>query len=123
MNKSEMAIQNEIMLKSSKQGMKLFRNNVGVAKREDGIPVRYGLANSSKKINTVIKSSDLIGIKPIIITTDMIGKTIGQFVSIEVKKSKWEYKGTPREIAQKNWIDLINKLGGDAKFINNAEDL
>jgi hypothetical protein len=46
----------------------------------------------------------------------MVGRVIGQFICREVKKTGWTYKATDREKAQQNWINLINKLGGDAAF-------
>jgi len=112
----ESEIQNKIKLEASQKKMRLWRNNNGVAFSKDGTPIRFGLANESKKVNEVLKSSDLIGIKPIVITQDMVGKTIGQFVCREVKNSEWKYSGTKREQAQLNWINLINSLGGDAAF-------
>lgn len=122
-NGSESKQQSLIRLEATTKGMTLFRNNVGALIDDRGIPVRYGLANESKQMNKVIKSSDLIGIRPLMITQDMIGKTIGQFVSIEVKSENWKYTGTEREIAQKAWIDFINNHGGFAIFANRPEDL
>ncbi len=121
MNESD--IQSLIRIAASEHGWRLFRNNVGVATSESGRPVRYGLANDSKQLNTQIKSSDLIGIRPVVITADMVGQTIGQFVSLEVKRSDWKYTGTDREQAQDAWIDLINRLGGYARFVTGVEDL
>ena len=114
---SEAAIQTNIRLEASRVGVRLWRNNVGVMHDpEVGTFVRYGLANESSQMNGVIKSGDLIGIRPIRITEEHIGRVIGQFVSREVKHGKWRYTGTPREIAQMNWINLINIMGGDATF-------
>ena len=115
-NKSEKAVQTNVMLEASSNGWLLWRNNVGVAKREDGVPVRYGLANSSRQMNKVIKSSDLIGIRPVIITPDMVGQIIGQFVAIETKHEGWKYSGKDRETAQKNFIDQVIAKGGHAYF-------
>lgn len=113
---SESAIQANIRVETSKLGWRLWRNNVGAGKLDSGSFVRFGLANDSAALNAQMKSSDLVGIRPVIITQDMVGQTIGQFVSYEVKSGGWRYKGTPRELAQKRWLDLILALGGHAKF-------
>lgn len=97
-------------------GVWLTRNNVGALVDSRGVPVRYGLANESKAQNQVIKSADLIGIRPLKIHPCHVGSTIGQFVSREVKRPGWEFTGKGREKAQFNWLLHVNKLGGDAKF-------
>ena len=61
-----------ILLKASKLGWRLWRNNVGVLKDERGVPIRFGLANTSKAVNGELKSGDLIGIRPVLITPDMV---------------------------------------------------
>ena len=115
--KSEAAVQTEIMVKASELGMRLWRNNVGACVDANGNHLRYGLCNSSKQMNAVFKSSDLIGIRPVTITQDMVGSVIGQFVSIEAKREGWRrsMKNT-REAAQAKWLDLVRSLGGYAKF-------
>ena len=118
---SEAAIQKRVQLAATRQGWRLWRNNVGALKDERGVPVRYGLANDSAALNKVIKSSDLIGIKPTLITPDMLGATIGQFVAREVKASGWQYKGNAHERAQLKFIELVTSMGGDAKFINRVD--
>lgn len=114
--KSEVWAQQNIRLKASKVGARLWRNNVGVLFNEEGRPLRYGLANDSKALNQQIKSSDLIGILPALIRPEDAGKTIGVFTSLEVKKPGWKYTGKGREIAQLAWINLIVSLGGIAEF-------
>jgi len=112
----ESEIQKRIQLEASKKGIRLWRNNVGGTYTDRGDFIRYGLANDSSKINKYYKSADLIGIRPVKITLDMVGSVIGQFVSREVKPSNWKFTGTERELAQLRWAELINSLGGDAGF-------
>lgn len=113
---SETAAQAKVRIDASKKGWRVFRNNVGALKDERGIPVRYGLANDSPTVNKRIKSGDLIGLRPVFITPQMVGTVIGQFVSIEVKKPGWHYTGTGREPAQLAWAKLVIALGGYACF-------
>jgi|SRR5690348_3167222 len=114
--KSEGAIVNELRLEATRKGCRLWRNNVGATYTMEGAFLRYGLANESSPMNKQIKSADLIGIRPIVITASMIGCTIGQFVSREVKWSNWRYTGNDREQAQLRWAELILAMGGDACF-------
>lgn len=115
--RSEAAISNDVRLEASRQGKRLWRNNVGVLEDANGRPVRYGLANDSPQVNRVMKSADLIGINPVLITAQHVGQTIGQFMSIECKAEGWHYTGSPHEEAQQNWATLVLSLGGDARFI------
>lgn len=120
---SEGSGQQRIRLEAPKHGVRYWRNNVGVAQREDGTPIRYGLANESKKMNSEIKSSDLIGVTPLRITAEHIGATLGVFTAIECKKPGWQYKGTKREVAQLAYMDLVISLGGFAQFATGPEDI
>ena len=113
---SEAGVLSDIRLEASESGMRLWRNNVGATYTSNGDFIRYGIANDSHKINTYIKSADLIGIKPIIITQKHIGCIIGQFISREIKKPGWKYSQTDKEKSQNNWAELIISLGGDACF-------
>lgn len=113
----ESAAQNEVRLKATQHGWRLWRNNVGAGKLENGSYLRWGLANDSQVMNVRIKSADLIGIKPITIMPEHIGQTIGQFVSREVKTPGWRFnKNSPHEVAQLAWIELLTALGADASF-------
>ena len=105
--RSEAEVQSQTLLDASSQGSRLFRNNSGAFEDAQGRWVRYGLGNMSKRVNQITKSSDLIGITPIVVTEDMVGTTVGIFTAVECKKEGWVYTGTGREVAQKNFIDLI----------------
>lgn len=120
---SEAQIQAEVRIAAAQAGWHLFRNNVGACADESGRLIRYGLANESKRVNEQVKSGDLIGWRPVVITLDHIGLTLAQFVSIECKAGNWRYTGTPREKAQLAWINLCTVEGAYAKFINNARML
>lgn len=119
---SESRNQSELREAIAHRGGRLWRNNVGALLDSRGVPVRYGLANDSKALNAVIKSGDLIGIQPRLVTADMVGTVIGQFISREVKATGWHYTGTAREQAQLRWAMLVNQLGGDAKFSTETLD-
>lgn len=114
---SEAAVQAQVRLAASDRGGRLWRNNLGVATDlRTGRVIRYGLANESARVNQRMKSSDLIGITPIMITQDMVGQIVGVFTAIECKREGWTYQGTPTEVAQKRFIDLVGGLGGLARF-------
>lgn len=113
---SEAWSQSMIRLEAPRHGIWLGRNNVGALLDKRGVPVRFGLANDSAQMNSVMKSGDLIGIRPITITPAHVGHTIGQFVSRECKRPGWKFTGNAHEQAQVNWAALVIKYGGDAKF-------
>jgi len=114
---NEASIARTVKVNATKIGMRLFRNNVGCFVQEpSGRLIRYGLANDSKKMNHVFKSSDFIGINPVTITLDMVGQTIGQFVAIETKNPTWSYRGTDAEKAQLSFLNLVQSMGGYACF-------
>jgi len=117
---SEAAIQNVVRLDAAKAGIICWRNNVGALPDASGRWVRYGLCNDTKQLNDNIKSGDLIGIKPTIITPQLVGHTIGVFWSREVKKYGWKFTGTKHELAQQKWAQRIISLGGDAAFTTGA---
>lgn len=113
---SETAIQNIIRLDAARHGVLLWRNNVGEMSDGFGARVRYGLCNDSQKLNKSIKSADLIGIAPLVIAYADVGRTVGQFVSVEVKHGSWRYVGDDHERAQRKWLDIVVSKGGRAEF-------
>ena len=54
----EARVQSEVCLEASRKGCRLWRNNNGAFKNANGRLVRFGLGNTSKRINQALKSSD-----------------------------------------------------------------
>lgn len=121
--KDESTIQQEIQIQAMHFKCTLFRNNSGACQDQTGRLIRYGLGHISPKQQT--KSSDLIGITEIVITQEMVGKTLGVFTAIEVKDEKWnpDKKLDEREIKQNNFLQFVKSKGGIASFANKVDNL
>lgn len=119
---SEAAVQTNIRLEGARINIPMWRNNVGAIQTESGW-LRYGLCNDSRQLNKKIKSSDLIGIRPVLIESKHVGSLIGQFVAREVKRGDWKYKATEEEQAQLKFLEIVLKYGGDAAFANSVGTL
>jgi hypothetical protein len=117
---AEHEVQKMEQLKAARRGAWLLRNNSGAFKDAAGRLVRYGLGNISRKMNEIFKSSDLIGIEPVVITQDMVGQTIGRFVAIECKAPGWKYTGDDHEEAQQRFLCKVVELGGRAYFTDGS---
>lgn len=115
---SERVVSKKVRLEAAHKGCILWRNNVGALKDDTGAPVRYGLANDSPQMNKKVKSSDLIGIRPVLITQAHVGHVIGQFLARETKAADWRYKATSHEVAQHKYLEIVIAHGGDAQFAN-----
>lgn len=119
----ESEIAEKIQLEASKFRIWLGRNNSGSLMNHEAKPprpVRFGLGNISKKVQENFRSSDFVGIFPVVITPDMVGKTVGVFVASETKRPG--YPKDARYRAQKAFIDFIKNNGGIADFNTSAED-
>jgi len=115
---SETTTQADLRLVAPYYNSHLWRNNSGVAVNEEGRHIRYGLANDSKRINKYFKSSDLIGIAPVKITQNHVGKTMGIFTAIEVKGPKFTKPSSQREHAQAEFLSVVQTAGGIGIFAN-----
>lgn len=118
---SEGANQNATRIDAARKGVHLWRNNVGALQDKSGRLVRYGLCNDSAAQNEKVKSSDLIGIRALTVTPEMVGQRVGQFLAREMKATDWTFSNTPEEQAQLAFINLVNAMGGDAKFSSYKE--
>lgn len=115
----EKNIQESIQIEASKLGNKLFINTSGAFQDQTGRLIRFGLGHVTK--NNHFKSSDLIGFTPIVITPEMVGRKIAVFTAVEVKKTKWKYTATEREIAQLKFLDVVKMNGGISCFCNSID--
>jgi hypothetical protein len=118
--KSEAAVQAALQIEAAKRGGALWRNNSGACVDQDGRQVRYGLGNTSAKLNDHFKSSDLIGITPMQIGNQIIGV----FTAIEVKTPGWHGPSkSGRESAQNNYLAAVRAMGGIGKFAQSVGDV
>ena len=99
---NEDQVTDSYLVKVSQLGWRLLRNNSGAFKTPEGRWIRFGLGNISKEHNKRYKSADYIGIKPVLITPDMVGTTIGQFASVELKGTTGKIE--PAQIAWAKWV-------------------
>ena len=113
----ESSVQQRIRLIAARMNIELWRNNIGACTDETGRVIRYGLGNDSAALNEQIKSSDLIGLMPVLITPEMVGTIIGRFVAVECKESNWKMLPSDKcAKAQERWHEIVRKSGGIAGF-------
>lgn len=106
---SEQYIQQAIRLRCGRNNkVRLWRNNTGVLMDRNGRPVQFGLCPGS---------SDLIGLRQVVVTPDMVGQAVAVFVAIEVKGAK----GRVSE-KQQNFIVMVKEMGGFAGVARTVED-
>lgn len=121
---SEMALQQRLRVMAAQHGTPLLRNNSGACRDDTGRMIRYGLGNDSERINKVFKSSDLIGIWPLVVTPEMVGRTLGVFFAVEVKAPGWKMTpGDERAKAQQNFGDWVRNNGGIFTFATSEKDV
>lgn len=121
---SEAAVQVDIRVFAATRGCSLWRNNSGSLQDATGRWVRFGLGNDSKRVNEVWKSADLIGINPVVIQPEHVGRMIGQFWAVEVKEPGWKYNDNDaHQKAQKNFLNTVNLLGGLGQFAQSVGDV
>lgn len=93
----------------SRKDTRLFRNQVGVYRLEDGRVIASGLHKGS---------ADLIGWQTVEVTPEMVGKKLAVFLSVEVKTETGRV--SPE---QSVWLDVVKKAGGIAFVARNLEEL
>ena len=118
-----------ICIAASKEGHRLFRNNVGtglqyVDRAPKGWeppkwlkPFTYGLPAGS---------ADLVGWTSVTITQEMVGQTVAVFASVEVKPEGWHstpyYANSNRGMAQAAWARAVTGSGGRAGLARSVDE-
>lgn len=105
---SEISLMRQIQLRASKMGGRLFRNNVGFCECR-GRKIRYGVGGKGWP--------DTLGWFPLLITQEMVGRTIAQFAGVEVKD------GAPTTKDQVRVITGIIRAGGIGIIAHSVDDL
>jgi hypothetical protein len=105
---TEQQIQQHIRIACSRGQTRLFRNNTGTLRDQNGRPVQFGLCKGS---------ADLIGWKRVTVTEDMVGSTVAVFLSIEVKTATGRLRPE-----QQQWLDAVQAAGGIAGVARSVED-
>ncbi len=105
---TEQQIQQEIRLAISHGDTKVFRNNTGTLRDQNGRPVQFGLCKGS---------ADLIGWKRVTITPEMVGSTVAVFLSIEVKTATGRLRPE-----QQQWLHAVQAAGGIAGVARSVSD-
>lgn len=107
---SERDIQNAIRLHlGSRADLRLFRNNVGEAWQ--GQARRVGdavLIDQPRRVNFGLHpgSPDLVGLRRITVTPEMVGQTLAVFVGLEVKATRGRLRP-----AQQQFLDMLAAFG------------
>ena len=105
---SEHEIQQRIRLACGRGTVRLWRNNTGGLVDQQGRFVRFGLCRGS---------SDLIGLRSLEVTPDLVGQRIAQFVALEVKTASGAV--SPE---QRAFLRLVRQLGGVAAVCRSVEE-
>lgn len=120
----EITVASRVCLAAGQLGYWIMRNNSGELNDKYGTPVRFGLGNESAKLNKEIKSSDYVGIAPMVITPEMVGSTVGVFLAVETKAEGWHLiPSDERGHAQQRFITEVRQRGGLATFASNENHL
>ena len=120
---SEAAGAAQIRLAAGRDGVPLFRNNSGAMTDQTGRLIRFGLGNESPALNARWKSSDLIGILPVVVQPSHVGQTLGVFLAVETKKPGWRLTpGDKRGLRLAAFLQSVRGFGGVGGFCCTADD-
>ncbi|QHJ79216.1 MAG: hypothetical protein [Caudoviricetes sp.] len=104
----ESNIQNLSLVAGSQSGAMIWRNQVGTFYTRSGAPVKVGN----------VGAADSLGVVPIVITQDMVGKTIGVAIACEFKAKRGRQSDE-----QKMWQANFEKRGGKYALIRSPDQI
>lgn len=121
-----------ILMRASELGARLFRVNTGqawtgevVRNRSSGKqavflgPNDIVIRNARPFRAGLVKGgSDIVGITPVVVTPDMVGKTIGVFTGYEAKTGRLQASED-----QNKFLEMVRRLGGIAKVVRSVDDI
>lgn len=129
-NTSETNLVREIILRLGRiPGIRVFRNNTGNAWIGKSYVVPKAMSINVNKGDVVVYqarfftaglckgSSDIIGFKSVVITPEMVGKTVAIFIAPEVKTATG--KISPEQEA---FINTVNRFGGIAAIVKSEAE-
>lgn len=130
MNTEETNLVRSIMLVLGKiPGVRIFRNNVGTAyigrskqfTKAQTVNVQAGdvLIQSGRifKGGLCVGSSDLIGLKSVTVTPEMIGQKVAIFMAVEAKTKTG--RASAEQIA---FVNMVNNLGGVGMIVKSEDE-
>lgn len=91
----------------------VYRNNRGAVKTQNGY-IRFGIPeppSGRKERDFELKGGDSLGFHEVIITPDMVGKTISIFTNVEIKAY-----GDRLKDGQINWHNFVLSHGGTSEI-------
>ena len=130
MSQAETSVLRRLQLRVSPLGWRLFRNLVGGAWMgrvteertldNHGKPLRMVELINAVRVTTGLGtgSSDSVGWRPVVITAEMVGTTMAQFVAAEIKTLG--YKRVTDQ--QANFLQQVADAGGLAMIVKERED-
>lgn len=118
---TETTIQRRIQIALSDTTTRLWRNNVGAAWQGKAVEHNRGLVTlyGPRRVEYGLcpGSSDLIGLRSVEITPDMVGQRVAIFCAVEVKTAK----GRPTD-EQTSFIKTVDFLGGRAGIARSEDE-
>lgn len=105
---SEAKILAAVRIALSKAGVTIWRNSTGALRDRQDRLIHFGLCKGS---------SDLIGLRSVLITPDMVGTRVAVFIACEVKAHNGR-----ATVEQTNFLRTILEAGGIAMLVRSADE-